>query len=188
MSSSKSETKKKDSKTKSSDHKKLKDPPPSVSSSKKRKNVDSEKDNKKKKAASSATSGGFDEIDILFTEKKRLDRQEKEELASAAKSGKKKTYSDNDRIQNDVASRSNSSSNRERGNQSVLEAKFGKTGGGGAGAATPWVDDGLGGKFNREGYTGRVEDGVKVFKAHVLNKPGFGQSKDCPFDCDCCFI
>jgi hypothetical protein len=46
----------------------------------------------------------------------------------------------------------------------------------------------LGGKFNREGYTGRVEDGVKVFKAHVLNKPGFGRSKDCPFDCDCCFI
>ena len=51
-----------------------------------------------------------------------------------------------------------------------------------------WVDDGLGGKFNHEGFTGRVEGGVKVFKAHLLNKRNFGQSKDCPFDCDCCFI
>lgn len=51
-----------------------------------------------------------------------------------------------------------------------------------------WVDDGLGGKFNREGYTGRVEGGVKVFKAHLFNKKNFGQSKDCPFDCDCCYI
>ena len=51
-----------------------------------------------------------------------------------------------------------------------------------------WTDDGLGGKFNAEGFTGRVEDGCKIFKAHVLNKPNFGYSKDCPFDCDCCFI
>ena len=51
-----------------------------------------------------------------------------------------------------------------------------------------WTDDGLGGKFNTEGFTGRVEDGCKIFKAHVLNKPNFGYSKDCPFDCDCCFI
>lgn len=53
---------------------------------------------------------------------------------------------------------------------------------------TGWVDDGLGGKYNAEGYTGRVEDGVKVFKAHVLNKPNSGTTKNCPFDCDCCFI
>eukprot|EP00934_Nitzschia_sp_Nitz4_P004017 Nitzschia sp. Nitz4//scaffold4_size323378//170333//170737//NITZ4_000666-RA/size323378-processed-gene-0.286-mRNA-1//1//CDS//3329553417//4007//frame0 len=51
-----------------------------------------------------------------------------------------------------------------------------------------WVDDGLGGKYNAEGYTGRVEDGVKVFKRHILNKPNAGYSKDCPFDCQCCFI
>ena len=54
--------------------------------------------------------------------------------------------------------------------------------------AKGWVDDGLGGKYNAEGYTGRVEDGVKVFKAHVLNKPNSGTTKKCPFDCDCCFI
>jgi hypothetical protein len=51
-----------------------------------------------------------------------------------------------------------------------------------------WVDDGLGGRFNHEGFTGRVEDGVKVFKAHVLNRPTAGKTKDCPFDCQCCFI
>jgi hypothetical protein len=51
-----------------------------------------------------------------------------------------------------------------------------------------WVDDGLGGKYNDEGYTGRVEDGLKIFKAHVLSKPNAGQTPDCPFDCDCCYI
>ena len=56
------------------------------------------------------------------------------------------------------------------------------------GLAPGWVDDGLGGKYNAEGYTGRVEDGVKIFKAHVLNKPDAGTTDKCPFDCDCCFI
>jgi Eukaryotic protein of unknown function (DUF1764) len=51
-----------------------------------------------------------------------------------------------------------------------------------------WVDDGLGGRHNSEGYTGRVEDGVKIFKAHILSKPGAGSTPQCPFDCDCCFI
>ena len=51
-----------------------------------------------------------------------------------------------------------------------------------------WTDDGLGGKFNAEGYTGRTQDGCKIFKAHVLNKRRSGNTKDCPFDCDCCFI
>lgn len=55
-------------------------------------------------------------------------------------------------------------------------------------ASTGWVDDGLGGKYNPEGFTGRVQEGIKIYKAHVLNKRQFGSSKDCPFDCDCCFI
>ena len=55
-------------------------------------------------------------------------------------------------------------------------------------AGRDWVDDGLGGKFNSEGFTGRVEDGVKIFKAHILYKNDSGQTKDCPFDCKCCFI
>jgi hypothetical protein len=53
---------------------------------------------------------------------------------------------------------------------------------------TGWVEDGLGGVYNTEGFTGRVEDGVKIFKAHVLNKPKAGSTPQCPFDCDCCFI
>jgi len=55
-------------------------------------------------------------------------------------------------------------------------------------SSTYWTDDGLGGKFNAEGYTGRMQDGCRIFKAHVLNKASSGNTKDCPFDCDCCFI
>ncbi|GMH91745.1 hypothetical protein TrVE_jg2856 [Triparma verrucosa] len=52
-----------------------------------------------------------------------------------------------------------------------------------------WVDDGLGGIFNSEGFTGRRDkDGQKIFKAHLFNKKGFGTSNLCPFDCDCCYI
>eukprot|EP00956_Cyclotella_meneghiniana_P032734 scaffold91094_cov75-Cyclotella_meneghiniana.AAC.9 len=52
-----------------------------------------------------------------------------------------------------------------------------------------WASDGLGGVFNGEGYTGRKDEGGhRVFKAHLMNKEGFGMSKDCPFDCDCCYI
>jgi Eukaryotic protein of unknown function (DUF1764) len=51
-----------------------------------------------------------------------------------------------------------------------------------------WADDGLGGKFNQEGFTGRKEQGVNVYKAHLFNKRDFGKTVDCPFDCDCCFI
>lgn len=51
-----------------------------------------------------------------------------------------------------------------------------------------WVDDGLGGKYNAEGYTGRVEDGMKIFKTHLLQSSKSGSTKDCPFDCDCCYI
>jgi hypothetical protein len=122
-------------------------------------------------------STGLDEIDSLFSEKKKQHREEKHKEAERKAAIKKRRSSH-------MVGSSTVSSSSDRGNKSVLEEKFsgdGKT-------HAQWVDDGLGGKFNKEGYTGRVEDGVKVFKAHVLNKPGFGQSKDCPFDCDCCFI
>lgn len=53
-----------------------------------------------------------------------------------------------------------------------------------------WKDDGRGGVFDGEGFTGRKDtgSGFKIYKAHLMNKKGFGQSKDCPFDCDCCYI
>jgi hypothetical protein len=51
-----------------------------------------------------------------------------------------------------------------------------------------WVDDGLGGKYNSEGFTGRVEDGMKIFKTHLLQSKKSGTTPECPFDCNCCFI
>ena len=52
-----------------------------------------------------------------------------------------------------------------------------------------WVNDGLGGIFDAEGFTGRKQEGTgKIYKAHLFNKKGFGTTPDCPFDCDCCFI
>jgi Eukaryotic protein of unknown function (DUF1764) len=58
-------------------------------------------------------------------------------------------------------------------------------------STSEWVDDGLGGIYNHEGYTGRTsDDGMKIYKAHVISKniKNAGQTKDCPFDCNCCFI
>lgn len=52
-----------------------------------------------------------------------------------------------------------------------------------------WRDDGLGGVFDREGFTGRKsQEGFKIFKKHLLNKKNSGNTPLCPFDCDCCFI
>ncbi len=65
----------------------------------------------------------------------------------------------------------------------------GKNGGAGGEARDRWATDGHGGVFNGEGFTGRRDDGGhRVFKAHLMNRKGFGTSPDCPFDCDCCFI
>ena len=113
-------------------------------------------------ASASARTSAIDEFDALFSDKKKQDKQAKEEEVAeeaAIKAAKKA------RRKNDGPSSSTTSFRGE-----------------------DWVDDGLGGKFNKEGYTGRVEDGIKIFKHHILNKPKSGQSKDCPFDCDCCFI
>lgn len=52
-----------------------------------------------------------------------------------------------------------------------------------------WVDDGLGGVYNKEGYTGRVEDGVRIFKAHIIQQQtDAGNTALCPFDCKCCYM
>ena len=65
----------------------------------------------------------------------------------------------------------------------------GKNGARGGEARDRWATDGHGGVFNGEGFTGRRDDGGhRVFKAHLMNRKGFGTSPDCAFDCDCCFI
>jgi len=135
-----------------------------------------ETDTKSKKA------GGLDEIDALFARKKKL----KKEIAAekAKEEQEKQTAAKRRNLQHDDSATSDSYKKNAKtmkltGNRTDLEnLKSGE-----------WVDDGLGGKFNADGYTGRRdESGLKVFKAHLFNKKGFGTTKDCPFDCDCCFI
>jgi hypothetical protein len=117
-----------------------------------------------KPLASKSGEVGF--FDSIFSEKKKK-KLEAEASAEEAQLKKKR--------------RMNQAHPKANGDKSVLESVFAKS-------SQKWIDDGLGGKFNNEGYTGRVEDGVKVFKAHVLNRPTAGSTKDCPFDCQCCFI
>jgi hypothetical protein len=102
---------------------------------------------------------GWDEIESLF-----MDKKQKKQSEMAAEEGKAKRSTHKKTIKH---------SQKPNG-----KSKDGQD----------WVDDGLGGKFNPEGFTGRVEDGVKIFKAHVLYKDKSGQTNDCPFDCKCCFI
>lgn len=55
-----------------------------------------------------------------------------------------------------------------------------------------WVDDGLGGVHDREGWTGRkTEEGMRIFKTRLLQptkKKVSGGTPLCPFDCDCCYV
>jgi len=50
-----------------------------------------------------------------------------------------------------------------------------------------WIDDGLGGVYDQEGWTGRkTGDGLRIFKGlHSKNKGG-GGTPLCPIDCECC--
>lgn len=108
-----------------------------------------------------AKVGGLDEIDTLFAAKKKQ-KQEIADTKAAAQKQKRKQHHNN----------------KSSATQQPRTAT----------SSTDWVNDGLGGKYNSEGYTGRVEDGVKVFKTHLLQSTKSGSTKDCPFDCDCCFI
>lgn len=118
-------------------------------------------------------STGMDEIDALFARKKEI---KKESIIKAAEEKKRRRLQDDDSKDNSRKK----AAQKLTGDRTDLERL----------KAGEWVDDGLGGKFNADGYTGRREDGsgLKVFKAHLFNKKGFGTTKDCPFDCDCCFI
>jgi hypothetical protein len=129
--------------------------------------------NKKKDDASVSTTTtaknkkkGFTDLDDIFAVKKKIktDAAEEEKQSKAAKSAAAA-----------ASSKSKTSFSYSRKDVEAL-------------GQNAWQDDGLGGKYNREGYTGRTEGGVKVFKAHLFNQKNFGDSKDCPFDCDCCFI
>jgi hypothetical protein len=131
-----------------------------------------DKKGKSDESGSIAKKRGWDEIESIFNEKKkevkeRGDAQRKE--ASVPKSRHKNDDAD--------CSESNGGVRIPKRNHAMNN-----------GNSADWIDDGLGGRYNSEGYTGRIEDGMKIFKAHVLSKPNAGQTPACPFDCDCCYI
>mmetsp|Transcript_15993 Transcript_15993/g.36749 ORF Transcript_15993/g.36749 Transcript_15993/m.36749 type:complete len:137 (-) Transcript_15993:487-897(-) len=115
-------------------------------------------------ASTYSKKSGWDEIDNMFEQnkkRKQAEKRQQEKAAAATKASSK-------------ASTTNSLS-YTRQDIDVMQEK-------------EWKDDGLGGKFNKEGFTGRTEGGLKVFKAHLFNRKNFGSTDDCPFDCDCCYI
>jgi hypothetical protein len=136
-----------------------------------------------------SSSSGDPEIDALFAGKKRSSTRvsdAKEEATggllaidalfdSKRKQKQKATLTAAMEAKHEQSAKTTTALKYDRSDLSNLQPK-------------EWADDGLGGKFNKDGFTGRKEQGVKVFKAHLFNKKDFGRSPDCPFDCDCCFI
>jgi Eukaryotic protein of unknown function (DUF1764) len=110
-----------------------------------------------------AAAGGLDEIESLFADKKKKQQQQQEVAEQQRKmmKGKKKHAS------------IPPSQNKQQQSTS---------------RTADWVEDGLGGKYNSEGFTGRIQDGMKVFKTHLLQSKKSGTTPECPFDCNCCFI
>ena len=143
----------------------------SSSGSSKRKEISSTQP--AKQGAKKQKPNGWNDIESLFDTAKEEKRQN-----NAKTNSKKKKKKLLDR---------GSGCNRKFSSPSVSAPHKGKSSSSSSGNDT-WVDDGLGGKYNSEGYTGRIEDGVKIFKTHLLQCSTSGQTDQCPFDCKCCFI
>jgi len=133
--------------------------------------------NEEKKEPKGQVKGGLEEIDDLFNTAAKAKKAEKVEQIKAASNNSKNTHTNSSR-QNPVKMKCNF----DRSDIAKLQNSSNST--------CAWASDGLGGVFNAEGYTGRKESnsGYKIYKAHLFNKKGFGNTKDCPFDCQCCFI
>lgn len=150
-------------------------------SNKRKRNTDEDSLKKPKPShdEKSSTQSGLDDIDDLFASKKEREieqkkRQKEEERVQTAK----KEFFKKNAQTSEGASLAKAKKKSLVGDRSdVQDVK-----------KNEWVNDGLGGVFDRDGYTGRKEDGMKVYKAHLFNKKGFGTTPDCPFDCQCCFI
>ena len=159
--------------------------------------------------ASKPQKRGFDEIDNLFAQKKQSDKELREKIIQEKEAHKlerkRRKQARMEEEADEIALRGSSSAaavvGKRKGDSVAPASLFEKA----AKLSTltysrtdvehlgkdkdRWATDGLGGVFNGEGYTGRRDDGGhRVFKAHLMNKKGFGQSPDCPFDCNCCFI
>ena len=164
-----------------------------VGAGKKRPRADS------KKSSSKATKKtGLDEIDDLFAAKKTADREHRIQHEKDDKERKKRRR---ERRAEEAAlalgaSVSVAASASAASAPSHLRAKAKPVSSQSytrddavALTSGEWADDGLGGIYNSDGYTGRRAEGTgKIYKAHLFNKKGFGTTPDCPFDCDCCYI
>jgi hypothetical protein len=119
---------------------------------------------------------GMDEIDQLFSSKKekmkkrRLDQQQEE--LDKYNSRKMMNKEERKTTQKQVKK-----INLQYDREDLSKIKTGE-----------WASDGLGGVFDADGWTGRTESGMKIYKHHLFNKKNAGRTKDCPFDCDCCYI
>lgn len=133
--------------------------------------LDSSKSNK-----NDGNGGGILEIDDLFACKKERKAVEKQEEENAEENAQRQKKRRKEELQQ------NSSGKKIRLSHDRNDTGKVESG--------EWAQDGLGGVFDSEGFTGRREgtQGLKVFKAHLFNKKGFGTTEDCPFDCDCCYI
>ena len=173
---------------------------------------------KKSPSSSSCGGGGLDEIDSLFAQKKQSDKELQQQITNEKEQAKiarkKRKQARLEEEADEMALRGGSSSlsasagekNSSTASSSAsapqsLHSKAVKLGklsytrsdldglnNNDSERKDKWASDGLGGIFNGEGYTGRKDDGHRIFKAHLMNREGSGQSADCPFDCDCCFI
>ena len=112
---------------------------------------------------------GLSEIDDIFATAAKAKKEEKQKLTSIKNNNQQK----NNSITNPIKIKCQ----YDREDATSLQK-------------SQWASDGLGGVFNSEGFTGRRDgsSGYKIYKAHLFNKKGFGNTKDCPFDCQCCFI
>lgn len=144
------------------------------SSKKRRREDEGRKDAISCEVEEKAKSDGLDEIDLLFALKKDKDVEQKKREQEDEKKKEEKMIFFKKNSKSTVSAKSTKMSNDR---SDIERLQHGE-----------WVQDGLGGVFDSDGFTGRREDGLKVYKAHLFNKKGFGTTPDCPFDCDCCFI
>jgi len=150
-----------------------------------------------KSDAQKETKGGLDLIDDLFAAKRTADKQQKIQDEKDEKERKRRRRERRaEAAEAAAASSAGPGSSGSAAAPSHLRAKaksmsslsYTRDDAGGL-KGGEWANDGMGGIFDSEGYTGRKADGgMKIYKAHLFNKEGFGTTKDCPFDCDCCYI
>ncbi len=155
------------------------------------KQILSEEGDRSKIVASSTTAStqnkadekgkGIDEIDALFASKKETELMQKKQEAEEEKmhQEQRKLFQKNRNSGGGVSKKNVKNIDLSQDRTDIGKIQRGE-----------WANDGLGGVFDVDGFTGRKQEGTgyKIYKAHLFNKEGFGTTKDCPFDCKCCYI